>query len=521
MHYAIIAAGEGSRLREEGVSLPKPLVQIEGLPMVDRLIGIMSRCRAESISIICNSAMTDVVEHLQAMAPGLPMHVITAQTPSSMHSLARLSEVIPEGKVVVTTVDTIFRETDFAAYVDAFAQSDGALFAVTPFVDDEKPLWVSIDESEASLYPQVTAFCDARPSAGHPMVSGGIYGFDTRQAWPVLHRCIAEGQSRMRNYQRALLAAGVEVHACVFDRIMDIDHADDIRKAVEWLQTAQPSVVLVHRAPEHSPRNVEKDAAIMDAVARRLKTRACRVTMCGEEDLPSALDADVVFHMARRISTLSQLSCHSGKVINDPRKVIQVAHSREYTLSLLQAAGISVPGWWAYDPEEDDMFQCEPALQQLLPGWVKATRSDGARPDDVAWVATALEADARVIELAAERVPDIVVMQHVEGDLLKVYCVLGNADEVLLLRTFYPQETGYTKFGEAELHNTPLVHTPFDRKGLEAQARSVGHALGLQVFGYDAIVRADGSVVVIDVNDWPSFSLCRDEAAEAISILIQ
>ena len=34
MHYAIIAAGEGSRLVQEGVALPKPLVDLDGRPMI-------------------------------------------------------------------------------------------------------------------------------------------------------------------------------------------------------------------------------------------------------------------------------------------------------------------------------------------------------------------------------------------------------------------------------------------------------------------------------------------------------
>ncbi|MDY3008013.1 MAG: NDP-sugar synthase, partial [Sodaliphilus sp.] len=34
MNYGIIAAGEGSRLAQEGVAKPKPLVELNGEPMV-------------------------------------------------------------------------------------------------------------------------------------------------------------------------------------------------------------------------------------------------------------------------------------------------------------------------------------------------------------------------------------------------------------------------------------------------------------------------------------------------------
>ncbi len=45
MKYAIIAAGEGSRLSQEGVQLPKPLVKVGGEHLVDRLIRIFMLTR--------------------------------------------------------------------------------------------------------------------------------------------------------------------------------------------------------------------------------------------------------------------------------------------------------------------------------------------------------------------------------------------------------------------------------------------------------------------------------------------
>ena len=38
MKYAVIAAGEGSRLAGEGIEVPKPLVRIGGECLIDRLI---------------------------------------------------------------------------------------------------------------------------------------------------------------------------------------------------------------------------------------------------------------------------------------------------------------------------------------------------------------------------------------------------------------------------------------------------------------------------------------------------
>lgn len=535
MHYAIIAAGEGSRLREEGVSQPKPLVSIQQQPMIDRLMDIMRRCGAESISVICNAEMTSVQQHLREYMSlhghEVRMHLVVESTPSSMHSLERLSRVIPDGRVCVTTVDTIFREDDFRAYIQAFSQSECGLFAVTPFVDDEKPLWVGVNASGASdhaLQP-ICGFYDRAeliPAVAQPFVSGGIYGFDTATAWPVLRECLAQGQSRMRNYQRALIAAGVSLHAYVFNQIMDIDHASDIAKAEQWLACpaadSLPSgrALLVRRATPYSPNNVERDAAILAAVGSCLEQSGwgietvdeCALTQMPLEQLNSYT---LVLHMARRFDSLHRLSQLSIPVINRPNGVTTLSQSREMTLETLQLAGVNVPRWWAYDAEADDMFQCEPELQALLPGWLKVMRTDGVRPDDVQWMDHPLAVDTRIIELQAECVPDIVLTSHVQGDLLKVYCVATDSD--VSLWTTYPQERAYSKFGTAEQHNAPLAYHSFEQADLQRVALRIAQAFGIRVFGFDAIVTPAHQLVVIDVNDWPSFGICRNQAAQAIA----
>lgn len=230
MNYAIIAAGEGSRLAQEGVAKPKPLVELQGEPMIGRLINIMLRCNAESISIIVNEHMTEVREYLEGLILPVPLHLVVKTTPSSMHSLWHLSRVIPEGKFCLTTVDTIFREEDFKGYIEAFEadHNHDGMWAVTPFVDDEKPLWVEVDEDM-----NITAFRD-KPWEGARYVSGGVYAM-TDNSFKVLDECIEQGISRMRNFQRALVDAGRHLQAYSIEKIVDVDHADDIATAETFL----------------------------------------------------------------------------------------------------------------------------------------------------------------------------------------------------------------------------------------------------------------------------------------------
>ena len=40
------------------------------------------------------------------------------------------------------------------------------------------------------------------------------------------------------------------------------------------------------------------------------------------------------------------------------------------------------------------------------------------------------------------------------------------------------------------------------------------------LYGGDAVVSSEGDIRIIDFNDWPSFSACRDDAAKAIAARI-
>lgn len=239
MKYAIIAAGEGSRLAQEGVELPKPLVQVYGESLIGRLIRIFTDNGATEILVICNSSAPPVSRYLADIQDNglnghpVPLRFKAMSTPSSMHSFHELGIYMTgDEPFVLTTVDTVFCEDEFAAYVKAFCKCvdngyDG-LMAVTGYVDDEKPLYIGTDDDW-----NITGFHDAENDCR--FVSGGIYGL-TPVAIKTLEKCISRGESRMRNFQRALVRDGLKLKAYPFGKILDVDHASDIVKAEEFLK---------------------------------------------------------------------------------------------------------------------------------------------------------------------------------------------------------------------------------------------------------------------------------------------
>ena len=231
MKFAIISAGEGSRLSQEGVALPKPLVQLNGMAMIDRLVHIFAQNWAEQVVIIINNEVALTKEHVAALkeTAEVPLEVIVKTTPSSMHSFYELSRFLKDDKFCLTTVDTIFREDEFAAFIEAFkASGKDGMMAVTDYIDDEKPLYISTDEKL-----NITGFHDAAtPDCRY--ISGGIYCL-TPKAIDTLEKCMEKGMSRMRNFQRQLVADGLQLEAYPFSKILDVDHASDIVKAEAFL----------------------------------------------------------------------------------------------------------------------------------------------------------------------------------------------------------------------------------------------------------------------------------------------
>ncbi len=241
MKFAIIAAGEGSRLAAEGIADPKPLVKVGGEPLIDRLMRVFTDNGAEEIVVICNDLNPRVAQHLEEVrthglhGQPVPLRFCVRSTPSSMHSFHVISPYLADSPFVLTTVDTIFREEEFRRYVEDFrrltagGETDGVM-GVTDYIDDEKPLYVETDDRLRILH-----FLDRQEQPHY--ISGGIYGL-TPKAVATLNGCMARGESRMRNFQRALLTDGLHLQAWPFSKVLDIDHAEDVQKAGQFLAGA-------------------------------------------------------------------------------------------------------------------------------------------------------------------------------------------------------------------------------------------------------------------------------------------
>ncbi|MGH9399824.1 MAG: hypothetical protein ACRD00_05615, partial [Thermoanaerobaculia bacterium] len=145
-----------------------------------------------------------------------------------------------------------------------------------------------------------------------------------------------------------------------------------------------------------------------------------------------------------------------------------------------------------------------------MPCWVKRADVHATQAGDVAFAAD-LPAAAGALSLLAGRGLSLAVLQeHVAGDLIKFYGVAGaeEGEPLAFFQWFYHRDQ-------------KLANHPFDPSDVVAAATRGARALGLEIFGGDAIATADGRILLIDVNAWPSFALYREAAAVSIAALLE
>lgn len=230
MHYAILAAGDGTRLRNGGAMAPKPLTKVGQEHLIGRLVRLFLSSRAESIAVIVNEAAPEVVDWVRSQRLPVPVRLLVRSTPGSMLSLKALHPYLDQDRFIVSTVDSVFKEDEFEAYVARFESAGDcdALMGVTRYVDDDRPLYVDVDEGM-----RITSF-EENPREHLRYVSGGLYGL-TPAVWNVMEYCIRARLTRMREFQSELVRSGLRVMAAPFSKIIDVDQPSDIAKAEAFL----------------------------------------------------------------------------------------------------------------------------------------------------------------------------------------------------------------------------------------------------------------------------------------------
>jgi NDP-sugar pyrophosphorylase family protein len=216
----IIAAGAGSRLRRAGWTVPKPLVEVAGLPLIGGVIRNFRAAGITSLAIIFNEHERDCESWVRSRYSDLDLRIVVKTTASSLESFREVSALLGSGPALISTVDAWCSEDDFAEFVKVIRRhpADATVLAVTPLVADERPLWVSLDAQG-----RVTSL----GGDSGDMVTAGMYAVPER----VRRLSAMSGWGRLREFLAWLVAQGEPVYGAVVPDVVDVDRAEDVALA--------------------------------------------------------------------------------------------------------------------------------------------------------------------------------------------------------------------------------------------------------------------------------------------------
>ena len=264
---------------------------------------------------------------------------------------------------------------------------------------------------------------------------------------------------------------------------------------------SEPRYWGLFREREHSPGRESDDAEILRLTAKHLESQGAQVELRAPEAL-SATETlpDGVFLMCERMEALRTLlgwQERGVRQVNSPLAVLNTY--RERMIAQLHEANVPFI--------ESRLVDTRGAqVGGDAPRWVKRADVHNTQDGDVVFAETPAAVVAALERLAARGIDRAALQPHVEGDLIKFYGVGGGGPDggPAWFRWFYHKDQR-------------LAGHPFEAARLARLVRAAANALGLEVYGGDAIAAAGGRLVLLDLNAWPSFALYRDEAAPIIA----
>ena len=163
--------------------------------------------------------------------------------------------------------------------------------------------------------------------------------------------------------------------------------------------------------------------------------------------------------------------------------------------SLLAKACLPIPS--------SQMIQVEEAERGISFGasdsyWLKRGDVHATQPGDVAKVTSKEELIRALRHFRRQKIEEVLVQEHVGGEVIKFYGV------------------GKGQYFRAFLASNGEEVTD-KMKALSTLAHRSAETVGLEIYGGDSILTHKGEMILIDLNDWPSFSRCCNSAAKGIA----
>ena len=273
----------------------------------------------------------------------------------------------------------------------------------------------------------------------------------------------------------------------------------------------KPTITGVQRSSVFSPNHIGNDASIFNGVTDYIREQGFPVININEQELITlSKNPERVYTMMRDLDAIKRMQQWESEGCRCVNSAFGIENcGRERMTKLLMDRFISYPDSVIVHTNEQVM----PLLEKsgITSCWIKRSDYHALHREDVTYARNPEEVQELLVEYALRRIDKVVINTHLEGDMIKFYGVANTS----FFYWFYPYDKSHSKFGWEEI-NGKAKGIPFDRENLRELCYQAADILNLIIYGGDCIVSPDGTIHIIDFNDWPSFAPCRKEAIPVI-----
>jgi dTDP-glucose pyrophosphorylase len=124
----VMAAGEGSRLRPISERWPKPVLPIDGRPVIATLLHELASAGCTSV-VVVTGHLAEQVEELVGDGSGFRLDVVYVRQPGVLGSADTVRRALAAGAeppLLVTAADTVFSPGDLRRFSETYASSGAA-----------------------------------------------------------------------------------------------------------------------------------------------------------------------------------------------------------------------------------------------------------------------------------------------------------------------------------------------------------------------------------------------------------
>lgn len=268
-------AGFGDRYRRAGHALPKPLISVDGVPMIERVVrGLSPLAPGDRWLFAINrahDASTPIRRELLRIAPGAEVVAIDAHREGPVATLLAVEDRIPRDEAVLLNYCDFGAQwslADFLAWCERGAW-DAAMSAYRGFHPHAlgPTLYAYMrTEEDASTAPgaRVVEIREKHHFTADRMgeyASSGLYWFRRGEALLAAARAVvadderASGEFYVSTATQRLVAAGMRVGAYPIERFFQWGTAEDLADWESWaraLRAVDPFLSTAARTPSRS-----------------------------------------------------------------------------------------------------------------------------------------------------------------------------------------------------------------------------------------------------------------------------